>query len=224
MSDNIKKRMQELIYDSAITAKKYEFDNGMPNSTNGVGLSKWLSKEIIEIDKCIDNLEERHGLKSVCKKGCAECCKQCIVVISSECPAIEAYINNMDINAKNALKIRTQELCRFLEEKGITNNRLNGYISETEERKLQEEYFKLGKTCVFLDENNACMIHPVRPSLCWSYREYFDSNVCRLSCFSDTAIKYDDWENRFNERLMKARRPHKQLMFLPFAIKEAMHW
>lgn len=34
--------------------------NEMPNSTNGVGVSKWLSKEIIESDKCIDNLEEKH--------------------------------------------------------------------------------------------------------------------------------------------------------------------
>ena len=59
MSENIKKRIQELIYASAIVAKEYKFDNEMPNSTNGVGLAKWLSKEIVEIDKCIDNLEEK---------------------------------------------------------------------------------------------------------------------------------------------------------------------
>ena len=95
-------------------------------------------------------MKKKHGLKSVCKKGCAECCKQCIVVFSAECPAIEAYINNMDINTRNVLKIRTQGMCSFLEERGITNSLLNGYKTEAEERKMQEEYFELGKVCIFL--------------------------------------------------------------------------
>lgn len=228
MTENNKEKMKEMIkemiYDSAVIAKYYKFKNEMPKITSKVAMSKWISKEINEIDSCIDNLEEKHGFKSVCKKGCAECCKQCIVVFSSECTGIEIYINNMDDKMKNTIKIKTQELCDVLEEKRITNARLNSYMSENERRRLQEEYFSLEKPCVFLDENNECLIHPVRPSLCWSYREYLDSENCKFSCFSETAIKYNDWEKRANERLINARKTHLKLMILPFAIREMMHW
>lgn len=183
-----------------------------------------MTNEIKEIEHNIDELERVNGVESVCKKGCAACCKQCIVVFSSEIPAIENCINGYDPETKEKIREKTLELCTYLTEKGITNDRPSKCISRAMQIRLQEEYFSLGRDCIFLDENNACRIHPVRPSLCWSYREYSDPEKCKESCFSDTGVKFDDWERKSSKRLVQARKPNKHLMILPFAVKEAMHW
>lgn len=224
MTEEKKVKIQELILESGITANDYVFVNGTPQSSNGVGLSKWIEKEIEEVDEQINNLEKKHNLKSVCKKGCCECCKQCIVVISSECPAIETHIRRMDSETQMMLKRKTLELCKELNEIGINDRRVNSCISDSMQRKLQEDYFRLNKQCIFLDNNDACMIHSVRPSLCWAYREYDTSEKCAESCFSDTGIKFDDWEKRVTERLISARKPSGKLQILPFAIKKCMNW
>lgn len=224
MTEEKKKRIQDLIQESGLVANTYAFVNDAPQSSNGVGLSKWIEKEIEEVDEQINGLEIKHNVKSVCKKGCCECCKQCIVVMSSECPAIETRIRRMDSETQAKLKIKTLELCKELNEVGINDRRVNSCISESMQRKLQEDYFKLNKQCIFLDNTSACIIHSVRPSLCWSYREYDTPEKCAASCFSDTGIKFDDWEKRVNERLIRARKPSGKLQILPFAIKKIMNW
>lgn len=224
MNEEIKDKIQKLILDSGYTAHDYVFKNDLASSNNSVGLSKWLSKEIEEIDECINNLEAKNGLKCVCKKGCAECCKQLIVVLSSEIIAYDSFIRKLDENTQNIIKKRTYEACELLEKHGISNHRVQGYISKSEEEKFQNEYFELDIPCIFLDSDNSCIVHAIRPSLCWSYREYYNADKCKQSCFSDTGLKFDDWEKVFTDRLIKIRKPHKGLMILPFAIKELMHW
>lgn len=221
----MKQKIQELILDSAYMAKDYSFENEVPNRPNGLALSKWIKKEIKEIDAEIDALEEKHGLISVCTKGCAECCMQCIVVLASECIAIQMYIDNLPVEQRNALKAKVIETCSLLEKDGFNKDSVaNCFMGETAQRAIQEKYFKLNRNCVFLDDENCCMIHDIRPSLCWSYREYEDKGICRNSCFSDTSIKYDDWERRYSLRLIEARPTKKKLMILPFAVREIINW
>lgn len=76
--------------------------------------------------------------------------------------------------------------------------------------------------CVFLDEENSCSIYKVRPSLCWSYRNYGDKADCEKDYDVESTIKYDDWEHRVFERILTARPPRNGLYVLPFAIKEMM--
>ena len=66
---------------------------------------------------CVDELEHINGIQSVCKKGCAACCKQCIAVISSEIPAIENYINGVGVDTKETIKQKTVEICAILTSK-----------------------------------------------------------------------------------------------------------
>ncbi len=220
--DMVKEEIKRMIYNSGMTSASYSFINELPRCNNGVGLSKWMAKEIEEVEKCIDSIEE--NVKSVCRKGCAECCKQCIVVLSSELPVIQTQIDNMDNILKTELKEKTNKVCAMLEENGITNERLNSFGSKGVERKMQEDYFDLSIPCIFLDDQNACMIYSVRPTLCWSYREYYDAEKCKISCFSDTSIKFDDWDKLVLTRLVKVRKPHRKMILLPFAIKEMMNW
>lgn len=78
--------------------------------------------------------------------------------------------------------------------------------------------------CVFLDEENSCSIYKVRPSLCWSYRNYGDKADCEKDYDVESTIKYGDWEHRVFERILTARPPRNGLYVLPFAIKEMMEW
>lgn len=224
MTDEKSRKIQDLIHESGLVASTYEFVNGIAQSSSGVGLSKWIEKEIEEINEQIDSLEKKHNIRTVCKKGCCECCKQCIVVMSSECPAIETHIRRMDSEVQASLKEKTLKLCKELDEAGINDVRVKSCISLAMQRKLQEDYFSMNKKCIFLDDNGACIIHSVRPSLCWSYREYDKAENCATSCFSDTGIKFDDWEKRFSERLINVRKPSRKLQILPFAIKKSMNW
>ncbi|MCR4697225.1 MAG: YkgJ family cysteine cluster protein [Lachnospiraceae bacterium] len=227
MKEDILFKLKELALDSGQTAHTYEFKNEMPKANNGVGLKKWLTNEIEEINDCINALESKHGLQSVCKKGCSDCCKQFIVLTQPECVAIEAYINNLDYETREYLKKKTQETSLLLEENEINMSLVNNLnprnYSFTFQKSIQERYFNLNIPCIFLNEKNECLIHPVRPSLCWSYREYYDSYKCK-SCFSDTGFKYDDWEAKSTQRLFSARPFHTGLLIMPYAIKKIMHW
>ena len=101
----------------------------------------------------------------------------------------------------------------------------NKVINTTrKEEVIQDKYFKLKMPCVFLDEENSCSIYKVRPSLCWSYRNYGDKADCEKDYDVESTIKYDDWEHRVFERILTARPPRNGLYVLPFAIKEMMEW
>lgn len=215
------KIVDNLILKSGMTAKDYKFEQEVPRRPNPLMLSKWLSKEIEEVEKQINLLEEEFGLKCTCEKGCAACCRQLIALSMSECLAIKPYIENLPKDERENLKKRILEQCDILGEHGITNKAINTIRNE---KLLQEQYFKLGMPCVFLDEENNCQIYKVRPSLCWSYRNYGDKAECEKKYDVASTIKYGDWEHRVFERILIARPPQKGLYVLPFAVKEMMGW
>ena len=108
-----------------------------------------------------------------------------------------------------------------MEENNITNKVIN---TTRKEEVIQDKYFKLKMPCVFLDEENSCSIYKVRPSLCWSYRNYGDKADCEKDYDVESTIKYDDWEHRVFERILTARPPRNGVYVLPFAIKEMMEF
>lgn len=216
-----KQIFEMLILKSGMTAKNYKFEQEVPRRPNPLKLSKWLSKEIEEAERQIELIEEEFNVKCTCEKGCAACCRQLIGVCMSECLAIKPYIENLSKIEKDKLKKKVLEQCKILEKNYITNTTLNFARNE---KNLQDKYFKLSMPCVFLDEQNSCMIYKVRPSLCWSYRNYGDRKACEKDYDVPSTIKYNDWEHRVFERILTARPPKKGLYILPFAIKEMMEW
>ena len=216
-----KNRVEELILKSGITAKNYKFEQEVPRRPNPLKLSKWISQEIKEVERQIDLIEEEFDVKCTCEQGCSACCRQLIALSMSECLAIKPNIENLSTDEKEKLKNKVLEQCEILEKSGITNSAI---AVARNEKILQEQYFKLSAPCVFLDEENSCMIYDVRPSLCWSYRNYGDREACEKNYDVPTTIKYDDWEHRVFERILTARPSKKGLYVLAFAIKEMMEW
>ena len=213
--------VNKLIFKSGMTAKDYKFEQEIPQRPNPLGLSKWLSKEIEEVVQQIDLIEEEFDVKCSCSKGCSACCSQLIAVAMSECLAIKPYIENLSKDERENLKKKVLEQCKILEENNITNKGINTTRNETV---IQDKYFKLKMPCVFLNEEKSCSIYKVRPSLCWSYRNYGDNSDCEKDYDVESTIKYGDWEHRVFERILTARPTHKGLYVLPFAIKEMMGW
>lgn len=214
-------RVEKLILKSGVTAKSYKFEQEVPRRPNPLKLSKWISQEIEEVERQIDLIEKEFDVKCTCRKGCSACCRQLIALSMSECLAIKPYIENLSANEKDKLKNKVLEQCGILEKSGITNSAI---AVTRNEKVLQEQYFKLSTPCIFLDEENSCMIYKVRPSLCWSYRNYGDREACEKSYDVLSTIKYDDWEHRVFERVLTARPSKKGLYVLPFAIKDMMEW
>lgn len=84
-----KEIVDRLIFKSGMTAKNYKFEQEIPKRPNPLKLSKWLSKEIEEVEKQIDLIEEEFEVKCTCEKGCSACCRQLIALSMSECLAIK---------------------------------------------------------------------------------------------------------------------------------------
>lgn len=221
--DENKEKMNRLIYSSALTARNHIFENEVPERPNALRLAKWMVNELREIDSIIDQLEKNCGIKSVCKQGCAYCCRQLIVVTSSELIPIECYIRGLSADQKDNMKNRVVNASDAIMNVGL-DKEMNAFMSEEEQNLLQKKYFDLGIGCIFLDENKRCGVYQIRPSLCWSYREYDSCENCRASCFSESGVKYDDWEARFLQRLHQARPIKKRLQILPLAVREMMKW
>lgn len=213
--------LDKLILKSAMTAENYEFEQEVPKRPNPLKLSKWLSKEIEEVERQIDLIEEEFKVKCTCGKGCSACCRQLIALSMSECLAIKPYIENLCKDEREELKTKVLEQCNILEKHSLTNKEIN---ATQDEKVLQDKYFKLDMPCVFLDKENSCSIYKVRPSLCWSYRNYGDKLKCEKDYDVDSAIKYNDWEQKVFKRILTARPPRNGLYVLPFAIKEMMEW
>lgn len=217
-----KEILDKLIIESGMTAKEYKFEQEIPKRPNPLKLSKWLSYEIEEVGRQIDKLEEEFDVECTCTKGCASCCKQLIALSMSECLAMKPYIENLCAEEKNKLKKTILEQCEILEKHNITNKEINNMRNE---KFLQNKYFNLNMTCAFLDNLNSCLIYKVRPSLCWSYRNYGNSLECEKNYDVESTIKYGDWEHRVFERILTARPPTREgLLVLPFAVKKMMEW
>ena len=62
MEISVKDKIKKLINESGQLARDYVFSSQVPIKPNGLILSKWVEKELIEIDYVIDALERKHGV------------------------------------------------------------------------------------------------------------------------------------------------------------------
>ncbi|MGE4497595.1 MAG: YkgJ family cysteine cluster protein [Deferribacterales bacterium] len=81
-----------------------------------------------------------------CKKGCAHCCVVYITVLMPEAVNIADFLRREG---------RAEGLIPLLEER----------VKETRWTD-EQDWSLLGKKCIFLDQDGACSIYPVRPLLC----------------------------------------------------------
>ena len=147
--------VNKLILKSGIIAKNYKFEQEIPKRPNPLKLSKWLSKDIEEVEKQIDLIEEEFKVKCTCEKGCSACCRQLIALSMSECLAIKPYIENLSKDEKDELKRKVLEQCNILEENNITY-----YFEAHKENKVKDgnrdkTYWEIKKSQTYERRNYA---------------------------------------------------------------------
>ena len=66
--------------------------------------SKWYSERIKEYENIINEVEQKIGLESVCKKGCSGCCKQDIYINLAEYYIVAKYVEQLGYSKKRTIK------------------------------------------------------------------------------------------------------------------------
>ena len=99
-------KMQSL-YEEIEEMSKCVYENNKVENPIKVSVkdySNWYSNKIKEYVNLIDEAENRVGVKSVCEKGCCECCKQAIYINPVEYRIISKYIEGLASSKKERLK------------------------------------------------------------------------------------------------------------------------
>lgn len=115
--------------------------------------------------------EAAQGREVSCRKGCGACCRQAVPLSPAEAWMIADVVAAMPAERKAAVLERFSSAHARLREAGFGDKVLKG-AGEEEMSKVGIDYFRLGIPCPFLEED-ACSIHPSRPSAC---REYLVSS------------------------------------------------
>ena len=195
----------------------------IPEKPNPRMLNKFYQEEVTWANKQIDEVEEEVGIKCTCKKKCNYCCNQPIAVTSAEVEIIRAYITNISIKERNILLKKVTEVCDKITESKIEVN-LNVFRSEESIGHYLDKYFNLNISCPMLTEEGLCNIYEIRPSVCWSYRNYGDPKMCINNYSVSSSLKYDLYEQIILQRLLKAKKPKKNdIRLLPFAAKDLLN-
>lgn len=218
---DIQEKLNEIIKASGERIKQSIPIQSVPKSPNPLGFYKWYKKEIEWADSQTDSIEKLCGINSSCSKGCSFCCNQPIPVTSTEMLGIKQYIKNQNMKDRRELYKVTLDVCNRLIESGIQINR-NKVSSEKSIQKYMAEYFSLNISCPLLSENKTCLIYEVRPTNCWSYRVYGDPKDCENCHNPDHGIKFDDWEMVVLKRAFEAKKPDRDTILLPFALRDIL--
>lgn len=208
---NTSEQYIRLLYVSIQKAAMYVPKQEIPQSPNPLKLSKWFCKEISDYMAQIDAIEQECGVKCVCSKGCAHCCKQLIAISMSEFLAMQPILDNLPREKRLKLKEEAIKQNIILKENGIVTMCSTSNIDIYE---YQKKYFDLQLKCPLLDENNSCLVYEVRPFNCSTYRNYGSPEDCKKDCSVHTVAKYDDWESVGLKRLYSARKPDRYIWIL----------
>lgn len=196
-----------------------------PDEVSSVGLAKWFTRQIEEVTACIDQAEAVVGTRCVCGKGCDACCKQAIQVLPTEAKAIGAYMSRFTVEEKQYVQKRIEEWMEKAKASGLDMDQNKYYRAGNVEEAIyefMERYFALGLPCPMLSEEGACMIYPVRPGGCWSYRVYSNKEECKKQYEVLGGMKHDEWERYVLDVLFSKVKGDTKMKLLPFYIEDIL--
>src|SRR5690606_3428059 len=107
---------------------------------------------------------------------------------------------NYDYETVKAIKQRINDVAERLDaELGPAPRNVSEmkYLVNHQEE-IKSDYFALQLPCPLLNEQQECMVYPVRPSPCWSYRSYGDPNVCDTTFDVPHTINYIGHEKYYS--------------------------
>lgn len=196
-----------------------------PSGTGGTTLAKWFTEQIDKANHGIDQAETKAHLTCVCHKGCDACCKQAIQVLPAEAKAISAFMARFSAAEKQQLQIKINDWLKVISESGLDTEQNHYYKKGAPEEALytfMSDYFKLGLKCPMLSDEGACMIYPVRPGGCWSYRVYEAPETCEAHFENPAGMKHDAWERNLLDSLYTKVKPEHTMKLLPYYIDDIL--
>jgi len=178
-------KVEELAYHSGVVAKRFIEQNRPRAYSKGKARYKEVERDIETFGKVYDQAEAEVGITASCKKGCNACCKHGVLVSQPDVDIILDYIDrHYDEPTRKIIHKKIRDAAEILDKeigeaaKNIFEAKIK-YFSREEESKQQ--YFELQLPCPLLGEEGQCMVYPVRPDACWSYRVYGDPLDCESS-------------------------------------------
>lgn len=169
----------------------------------------------------LDRLEARFSVAATCAEGCGHCCRQLIALTQSELEPLGRFLQSLDEAQRQRVRTRCVVLCNTLAEYGIETG---GVIADRHTYDLLLAlYDRLFLFCPLLDANKRCMVYPVRPGVCWSYRSYGDPSLCAQPRGSDHCVCFSALAEAATDRLAAALGQSRgKLLLLPFAVKDLL--
>jgi Fe-S-cluster containining protein len=108
----------------------------------------------------------KDGTRSIsCAKGCGACCKQVVPLSPPEAFMVAELVRSLPPDRRTVVLERFQRARDTLVAKGFGARSTDSNATPEELFAIAADYFDLGIDCPFLEEQ-ACSIHPQRPSIC----------------------------------------------------------
>lgn len=176
--------LQRFVTKSGSNVGAYVKSNPIRPFSGGKAKFREYKEMVSEMELLINQSEEEFQIQSTCTKGCAACCNQIIVISQFEADMMWNYLDmNYDRDVVQQIKVKMNEVAAFLDSnfgKPPKNQfEIQRFLSKSDENK--DKYFSFQLPCPLLNEDKECMVYPVRPSACWSYRVYGNPEDCKES-------------------------------------------
>jgi Fe-S-cluster containining protein len=203
LNDEINEKVCNMVNELGFAAECFTSDREIPKAPNPLKFSRWIKEEIIDATGIIDEMEKKHNCFSVCGKGCTACCYQAILINEIDFRAMMPILDNLSIEKRRQISEKATEQLAVLEQNGITNSsmEMKWWVTDNQSK---EKYFSLHLPCPFLGDENECIVYSVRPSICWTYRNYGNKIECEENYNAPHAIAHSNVEYAFVKRIISA--------------------
>lgn len=126
-----------------------------------LGISSKLTDRSVE-------REEREGRTLSCRKGCGACCRQVVPLSPPEAWLVSDLVGGLQPVRRAEVRAAFAAAAETLDKAGV-KAALGARMERVEQMTAAAmDYFRLGIPCPFL-RDEACAIHPMRPSICREY-------------------------------------------------------
>jgi Fe-S-cluster containining protein len=139
---------------------------------NALALDERIVAIAIRADTALGNVV-------ACTKGCGACCRQAVPLSPPEAWMLADLVRSFPVPRQTEVLRRFAEVKSALGAARFDERSLPAGASKEQVAMLALDYFDLGLPCPFL-EDEACSIHPNRPSIC---REYLVTTPAALCAY-----------------------------------------
>ena len=178
----------------------------------------------------IEKGEKEKGFDCKCGCGCDKCCHDLILVSRDEIEPIAETVKLMPRKQRERVINRALEQEKVLTANGITYERVRKIVFENNTSEIlltKYKYYELNLPCIFL-EDHKCMIYDVRPTDCWTYRQYISVDNCETGPGRRGASCHKNTETAFMKELASLFHPEYESVIrffepLPLVLTKNMH-